>query len=698
MLIDELRTINCILFPDWASTAAANLSHVFQQLSAHPARSEITLLIDSRTLSDDWQESANLLIWEAVLELDLEVETAEDLSIVLTGAITPQDWQTIQPLISFRIPIASEDLQLVAQPEIAQLPVLSLPGLAEPAIYAAVQQQSWCRWGDYFVAQGQLQPAIDFYGRCLCACPERAELYLKLSDLWSQAGEPAAAILSLQQGIEHCPPDPALYFWLILRLRRGHADAAARAIAQQAEQLFPNDYVFKLFSHLLLPERYSSPEEIDQYRAQFRAGLDHLIQNTDLREPGMLAQALAGVKHHTNFLLAYQAKDDRLLQRQYGQFLHQIMAASYPQWSQPRPMPPLGNGQRIRIGYLSSFLCSWSGTVLFLNWLKYADLTAFELYAYHIGDQVDAVTEQFRAYSSQFHYVPHDFEQIAQQVTKDELHLLIFPELGMFGRTLCLAALRLAPIQCMAWGQPVTSGIPTVDYFLSSQTMEPENGQEHYSEKLVRLPGVGISYPTIRVQNVQRDRAAFGLRDDAAVYLSSQAPYKYLPQHDWLYAQIARRVPNAQIMFLRAGIPPERLTRAFAAVGLDSQDYCLFSPVLPRQEYFDLILLSDIYLDTPEWSGGNTTLDALACALPVVTYPGEFMRGRHSSGFLQTIGVTATLAADAAEYVEIAVRLADSTWRQAVRDALRQAVPMLFDNPTATRNLEAFLKQAVTLV
>lgn len=557
MLIEQqigpLRTINCILLPDWENATAADLSRVLQPLWAHPAKSEIAILIDSRTLSADWQESANLLIYEAILEAEAAkaieaaeaIEAPEAPNIVLTGAITPQDWLTIRPLLNFRMPIACEDLQLVAQPEIAVLPTVSPSELVEPAVYEAAQQQSWGRWGDYFAAQGELQ-------------------------------------------------------------------------------------------------------------------------------------------------------------QQYGQFLHQIMAASYPQWSKPRPMPPLGQGTRIRVGYLSSFLCSWSGTVLFLNWLKYADLAEFEIYAYHIGDQVDAVTEQFRAYSSQFHHIQlrsqPDFERVCQQVTADNLHLLIFPELGMFGRTLCLAALRLAPVQCMAWGQPVTSGIPTVDYFLSSQTMEPENGQAHYSEKLVRLPGVGISYPTIRVQHVQRQRAAFGLRQDAVVYLSSQAPYKYLPQHDWLYAQIARQVPNAQFMFLRAGISPERLARAFASLGLDSQDYCLVSPVLPRPDYSDLISLSDIYLDTPEWSGGNTTLDALACHLPVVTYPGEFMRGRHSSGFLQTMGVTTTLAADAAEYVEIAVRLADPAQRQPVRDGLRQAVPMLFDNPTATRNLEAFLKQAATLV
>ncbi len=36
----------------------------------------------------------------------------------------------------------------------------------------------------------------------------------------------------------------------------------------------------------------------------------------------------------------------------------------------------------------------------------------------------------------------------------------------------------------------------------------------------------------------------------------------------------------------------------------------------------------DLFLDSVGWSGCNSTLEALACGLPVVTWPGELMRGR----------------------------------------------------------------------
>ena len=54
--------------------------------------------------------------------------------------------------------------------------------------------------------------------------------------------------------------------------------------------------------------------------------------------------------------------------------------------------------------------------------------------------------------------------------------------------SLQLAAQRLAPVQCNSLGHPETSGLPTIDYFLSSDLMEPLDAARHYTERLVRLP------------------------------------------------------------------------------------------------------------------------------------------------------------------------------------------------------------------
>jgi predicted O-linked N-acetylglucosamine transferase (SPINDLY family) len=380
------------------------------------------------------------------------------------------------------------------------------------------------------------------------------------------------------------------------------------------------------------------------------------------------------------------------------------MAANYPKWVAPLSMPPLKENNKIRIGYVSAYLHSYSGTLWLTGWLRYCESPSkmlrerqnFEIYCYYIGNEPDAVTQQFQDYSDVFHHIPHNLEAACEQIISDQLHILVFPEIGMNPQTMQMAALRLAPVQCVAWGHPVTSGLPTVDYFLSSDLMEPENAQEHYSETLIRLPNIGVSYPKPYVPPVTKTRGDFQLRDDAVIYLCCQAPYKYLPQYDFILTEIAHRVPQAQFVFIRGELLKPRLARAFAAAGLKSEDYCVFLTIPERFDYLMINLLSDVYLDTFTWSGGNTTLEAIACNLPVVTCPGEFMRGRHSYSFLKMIGVTDTIAQNEVEYIDIAVKLGlDPAWRRNIAQRMSESHDRLYDDTTCVAGLETFYKQVV---
>ena len=550
--------------------------------------------------------------------------------------------------------------------------------------------------GNKFYESGKYEEAIEQYRRLVELHAGEPELYFNLSECFRHLNRVEEAINTLQEGILIHPTAGKLHFYLIKILQENARIKEAISSAEMASRLLPNEYVFKIFNNLILPTVYNTPEEISFYRQRFIQGLQNLIQQTSLETPEDQKNALAGISSVTNFHLAYQAHNDVELQRQYGNLIHQIMAANYPRWVEPLSMPPLKDNQKIRVGYVSGFLHSWSGTFLSTGYLRHCDKENFEVYCYYTGNEPDAITKIFQKYSDVFHHIPHNLEAVCEQIIADKIHILVFPEIGMDAPTMPLAGLRLAPVQCVVWGHPVTTGLPTIDYFLSSDLMEPDNGQEHYSETLIRLPNIGVSYPKSDISELTKARVNFQLRDNAVVYLSSQAPYKYLPQHDYIFAEIARRVPQAQFMFLRAGIPQQRLQRAFAAVGLNSEDYCIFSPVLPRNEYFMLLSVSDIYLDTLDWSGGNTTLDALACNLPVVTCPGEFMRGRHSYGILRMLGVTETIAQTEAEYIDIAVKLGlDPVWRRDVTERIKARHDYLYDDKTCVAGLEDFYKQVV---
>ncbi|MBW4497448.1 MAG: tetratricopeptide repeat protein [Oscillatoria princeps RMCB-10] len=549
--------------------------------------------------------------------------------------------------------------------------------------------------GNRFYRQGKYAEAAERYQKFLELQTGDAQLYFALSECLQNLNQPESALSALREGVRLHPTAGNLHFSLIKTLHLSGRTQAAIASAETASHILP-DYVFKMLKHLIVPVVYDTPEEIQFYRQRFERGLQELIQQTSLETPEERRDALAGIGSVTNFYLAYQGHNDVGLQRQYGNLVRQIMTANYPQWVEPLSMPPLAESGKIRVGYVSAFLHSWSGTFLSLGWLRHCDRQKFEISCYYTDNQPDYITQQFRDCSDVFHHIPHNLEAVCEKILSDKLHILVFPELGMDAATIRLAGLRLAPVQCVGWGHPVTSGLPTIDYFLSSDLMEPEKAKEHYSEALVRLPNIGVAYPKPAVTPLTKTRSDFQLRDDAVVYLSCQAPYKYLPQHDYIFAEIARRVPQAQFMFLRSGVPQQRLQRAFAAAGLKMEDYCVSLPVLPRSDYLMLNLLSDIYLDTISWSGGNTSLDAIACHLPIVTCPGEFMRGRHSHSFLKMLGVTDTIAENEADYIEIAVKLGlNSEWRRDIAERMSQRQSNLFDDKTCVGALEAFYQQAV---
>jgi predicted O-linked N-acetylglucosamine transferase (SPINDLY family) len=554
--------------------------------------------------------------------------------------------------------------------------------------------------GRLLAQQGRTELAIAHFQRAIQLQPNQVGAYHALAQVLNQQGRMDEALPYLQTAVR-IQPHPQIYYALAKTLEeQGNVEAAIGQFQATLQQL-PNCPEAFWHQQLLLPILYDTPEQIAPYRQRFCRGLNHLIHQIDLTTPAGRQSALTGLGSRTNFYLAYQGLNDRGLQRKYGQLLHRIMAANFPQWAQPFPLPALHNG-KIRIGYLSAHLMAHSAGAWARGWIRERDRDRFEVYCYHIGEPADWMTQEFQSISDRFRHIPGKLEAICQQVLADQLHILIFTDIGMDPQTSQLAGLRLAPVQCTAWGHPVTSGIPTIDYYLSSDLMEPENAQQHYTEQLIRLPQIGICYAQPSSPSVVRSRTEFGLRQDATLYLSFQSPYKYLPQFDCVFAQIAQRVPQAQFLFLRhhSACVVERFQRrmqcAFAKLGLNSTNYCLFLPKLDRDRFWSLNQVCDVALDALEWSGGNSTLEAIAFGLPVVTLAGQFMRGRHSTAMLQRSGVTETIAHTPAEYVEIAARLGlDLDWRRSISARLQAGHDRLYDDRECVRALEAFFTQVV---
>ncbi|MGY2766888.1 O-linked N-acetylglucosamine transferase family protein [Thermostichus sp. MS-CIW-26] len=285
-----------------------------------------------------------------------------------------------------------------------------------------------------------------------------------------------------------------------------------------------------------------------------------------------------------------------------------------------------------------------------------------------------------------------------------QLDVLLYPEVGIDPVCAQLAALRLAPVQAMAWGHPQTSGLPTIDVFLSSELMEPPDGAGHYTEQLLPLPGIGTYYIPLEVDPAPVDWRAWGVDPDRVLYLCAQSLFKYLPQYDEVFPRIAREVGKCQFLFLRGRLSQgirerfwQRLRRAFQAYDLAAEEYVVLLPELSPAEYAAYNALGDIYLDSLGWSGGNTTLEALPHGLPIVTLPGSLLRGRHTYAILQQMGILDTIAHTLDEYVQIASQLGlDPEWREQMGQQVKARQDRVYRDPAPIRALEKWLRSLKT--
>jgi protein O-GlcNAc transferase len=448
-----------------------------------------------------------------------------------------------------------------------------------------------------------------------------------------------------------------------------------------------------------LPALYENESEIAGRRDAYAGRLARLCADVEgARAPAVLVDAIGS---HQPFYLPYQGFDDRELQTRYGQLVCKIMAARYN--TPVLPTPP-GPRQPVRLGIVSGFFRQHSNwKIPIKGWLKMLDRDRFQVSGYYTSADRDGETDAAAALCNRFVQGPMSLDEWRRTILDDAPHILIFPEIGMDNVSAQLAAQRLAAVQCASWGHPVTSGFPTIDYFISSDLMEPAGAADHYSERLIRLPNLSIYYEPSDVPVAEIDRAEMGLRDNAVVYWCCQSLPKYLPQFDQVFARIAAEVPDSQFTFIEFGggrgvtaMFRARLDRAFEAVGLDAGDHCIFLPRLAPDRFVAAIGRCDVVLDSIGWSGCNSVLESFVHNLPIVTFAGEMMRGRHTAAILEMMEIRETTAQTIDEYVSIASLLGrDPGKRNRLSAEIAANKHRVYRDRDCIAALEAFLEGAV---
>jgi len=461
----------------------------------------------------------------------------------------------------------------------------------------------------------------------------------------------------------------------------------AAAAYRQSLAILPNPGV-EVKLAFLIPTIYRSVAEIDVTRERLRERIAALrAANVKLAEP--LRYASSAI-----FYTGYHGRNDRELRRGFADFY--LDASPDLGWRAPHCGNYAGPGEKIRIGVISRFLRpehpigKHFGAIV-----DCLDRSRFEVVTFRVDLSGGAQPGE----NAQLTLPGHDLEATRRAVAEARLDVLFYPDIGMEPITYFLAFSRLAPVQCVTFGHPVTTGIPNVDYFLSADVFEPADADAHYSETLVRLANIPSYFKRRLPAGAAPAREDFGLPADARLYVCVQNPIKFHPEFDAVVAEILRRDPKG-LLVLFNGNRTERwgqlLLERFRQTMPDVANRVVFLPFLEIDAFLRFLQHADAVLDTPHFSGGTTSYELFAMGVPIVTWPGAFARSRQTYALYRQMQVAGPVAESASHYVELALRLAqDPSWRTLLQSQLRQQCHVLYENVEAVRELERFFAAAV---
>jgi protein O-GlcNAc transferase len=537
--------------------------------------------------------------------------------------------------------------------------------------------------------------AVPAYGHALFLEPGLTEAQSNLGNLLCDIGKHEDSINLLSKSLAAQPDSVATLISFGRVLREVGRDSEARECYKRALVIDPDNAELRWLSVASqLQQVYSTTEEMLLARKRFELLLDNFTKWCVTRGPQEL-ERLIGVDQP--YYLAYGEENNRDTLSKYG-FLVSIWSERHK--DSPPQSETLIQFRRIRVGIVSGHIFKHSvWHALIKGWLLNLSRQLIEPIVYSIGPITDAETVIAKSLVDRFIGGPRSLDDWSACIKRDSPDVLIFPEVGMDPLTLRIASRRLAKTQLASWGHPQTTGLPFIDYFITAGRLEPDSSDQHYTEKLLRLPGIGTYVEPYGVVPTEPSLTELGL-DGRRLLLCPGTPYKYLPTHDHIYPEIVKGLGDVTLVFFLhrkrglSNLLRERLRIEFYNQQVDFDKAVAFIPWQSTSCFFGFLCRATAMLDTIGFSGFNTALQAIECNCPIVAYEGDFLRGRLAAGLMREMGLNESVATTEEMFISLARQYSsDPDFRHKVSNSIIAKKAMIFNNRNPVTFLSAMLSK-----
>lgn len=538
--------------------------------------------------------------------------------------------------------------------------------------------------GNALKAQGRLAEAAASFRRALDIQPEHSRSLNNLGNTLKLMGRFVKAVECYRKAVEVTPDDALLLDNVGAACKQMGLVEEAAAAYRRSLPLRPASPLYDLRIDILCPPVFPSAEALDEFHERLQAAIDRYYEMEIHADPTEIAR----IGCEPPFDVAYHGRDERRLRERFaGIFRHCF----------PDGRPPVADGfPRIAIvvtrDHEGIFLRGMRGVV------EHLDPKRFDLSIVCAESGESRLRAEIGNPNVKYLPVPDDFKTTVRMIREARFDLLYFWEVGSDPFNYFLPFMCLTPVQCLGWGTNYTSGVPAIDYYISSELTETPSADSHYTEKLVRLATLPTYQYRAELTQSFKGREAFGLAQHQHVYLCAQNLRKFHPDFDGVLGRILRHDPAGVVVVTK----PEyehmeaSLQDRFQARIPDVSDRIIFLPRMPYADYLALTAAADVVLDPFHYGGGVTTYDALSLAKPIVTLPSQYQRGRYTLGCYKKTGVTDCVASSPDDYVQLAHQLGtDRDRREAVMEKIRARKDVLFEDIEAVREFERFFEHAL---
>jgi predicted O-linked N-acetylglucosamine transferase (SPINDLY family) len=552
--------------------------------------------------------------------------------------------------------------------------------------------------GVILAGSGNAAEAISYFEKAVRLQPGNGEArknlgfaYYHLGLAMLKAGKPKEALAAFKRALGMIPDYPPA---LAEVCRLIYHQSSLKESKHYFERMLAIHYSPGLYvtSRLLLPSILPSTEAIDKIRAEHEANIDALLkENIVVEEP--YRELL-----RTSFYLAYHARNNKaLMQKLVRLYYHLCPALSF---TAPHCQQRQERGSKIRVGFVSKYFHYHSVSLCFNELIRsLAGMEDFEVFMLCTDQspKKDAMFTALESVCSSSLVVPPNIGEAQKAVAALKLDILVFTELGMDGLAYYLAFARLAPVQVLFGGHPDTSGIPTVDYVLSSRLLEPVDAAQHHSEQVKLLEGIAVTIPRTTIGE-KKGRRELGLPEGKTIYLCPMKLQKIHPEFDTILRGILEGDEEGYIVLFKDHqtdwheLVMERFRQSIGKKSYLAR--ILFLPFVAPEIFPNYLTQADVVLDTIHFSGGTTSYMVLGLGAPIVTLPGEFSRGRATYSCYKAMGMEDLVAKDAEDYIRLALRLGkDETFNRQMRETIVQRCGVLFERKDTAGEVAHALRQ-----